>query len=146
MIREMYKDPLTQFLRDVRHNPDSFKGLDYQTLLKAIKDIENQSFHSRMEDVLVIAFHYKPKYRADIMVLNKPGFKDLPPNKKFISGVVIDMFHMSTTIERIQLVIHASKARPVNLAIRYRNHGWTNWAEVPCTSSTVLTVYRSIVG
>ena len=138
--------PLTEFLRDVRHHPDSFKGLDYVTLVKAIKDVENQSFSCKLDDPGVISFKYKPQYSADIMALNKPGFKDLPPNKKFITGVTIDLTHANQLMDRIQLVIHASKDRPVNYAIRFMYYGWKQWGEVPCTSDNVRETFLRVNG
>lgn len=137
---------LKTFLRDVRENPDSFPDLYYPLLVKTIRDIENQSLKgARLDDGLFTTERFKPCYRKGLMLMTKPGFKD-GTDPKVLDGVTIDLYDFSSKIKRIQLVICASKARPVHVGIRVQYHSAEGWVLYPSSTNKVSETLKMIIG
>lgn len=128
---------LQEFLKDVREHPDSFKGLHYPTLLKAIKDIENQSLKHKLSENWFLDQQYNPKYLLNVMELQLPGFKDTC-GPKLIPAVVFDIDKRSSLVERLQLAIHASANRSVQLGIRVKYRGHSRYVFYPCRTNEVM--------
>lgn len=136
---------LKSFLKDVREHPDSFPDLHYPTLVKAIKDIENQSLKGhKLDSELFASESYKPCYRKGLMIMTKPGFKDLV-GEKVLDGVTVDLHIFSKLGRRVQLVICASQSRPVHVGIRIQYHSKQGWVLYPTITSKVVKDLESIL-
>ncbi|EBY9764035.1 hypothetical protein D5W64_13055 [Salmonella enterica subsp. enterica serovar Saintpaul] len=143
-MSHIVKSNLQEFLKDVRENPDSFIGLHYPTLIKAINDIENRSLSGNLITTgLLLTERFKPQYRLNMLLMTKPGFKDTTP--KILPGVTIDLYSSNPKVERIQLLICASNERPVHYALRIKFKSAPGWVTYPITASQLLTARRDIL-
>lgn len=131
---------LKEFLRDVRHHPDSFNGLSYQELVKTIKDIENQSLGGKMDEGLFLSSEVKPAYELDLLPITKYGFKDIRHTVKMLPAVRFELVTSwgKPSIKRMQLLIHASDARPAHVCVRVLYEGRPEWVLYSCGTSTVV--------
>jgi hypothetical protein len=146
-VSEIALASVTEFLSDFREHPDSFSGIDYRDTVKVLKDISNQSLNGvSVKDHPLFSTTVRAKYKLGIIPLVKLGFKDRHPFPHQLPAVLLELETDSDIVDRIQLAIHASTARPAHLAlrVRYKEKKHIGYSIIPCTTSTVVKMYNTI--